>query len=132
MISKRYRALPKDTKRLPQDTIQNLIKIVKKNCTTKFNESIDLSFKMNLKQKKNEINLRTLVNLPAGSGKNIKVGVICDEESFAEAKKSGADIYGSEDVITEISSGKIKLNSALQTIFFWTSPIPSQMAKPRL
>ena len=80
MPSKRYNALPKETKKLKQDKIENLIQLVKKNCTTKFNESIDVNFQLNLKQKKTEVNIRTIVNLPAGTGKKIKVAVICEEE----------------------------------------------------
>ena len=52
MSSKRYKALPKETKKLKQDKIENLIQLVKKNCTVKFNESIDVNFQLNLKQKK--------------------------------------------------------------------------------
>ena len=52
MISKRYKALPQETKKLKQDTIENLLKIVKKNCTTNFDESIDINFLFNIKQKK--------------------------------------------------------------------------------
>ena len=52
MSSKRYKALPKETKKLKQDTIENLLKIVKKNCTAKFNESIDVNFKLKFKTKK--------------------------------------------------------------------------------
>ena len=73
MSSKRFNSLPNDTKAIPADVIEKLISIVKKNCTTKFDESIDLNLQINNKQKKNEINLRTIVNLPAGTGKKIKV-----------------------------------------------------------
>ena len=88
MSSKRYKALPKGTKKLKQDKIENLILLVKKNCTVKFNESIDVNFQLNLKQKKNEFNIRTVVNLPAGTGKKTKVAVICEGEKLEEAKKN--------------------------------------------
>ena len=52
MISKRYKALPQENRNLKNDTIENFLKTVKKNCTTKFDESIDVNFKLNLKQKK--------------------------------------------------------------------------------
>ena len=52
MSSKRYKLLPQDTRKLESNTIENLVKIVKKNCTSKFDESVDLSFQLNLKQKK--------------------------------------------------------------------------------
>ena len=77
MTSKRFKKLPKGTASFSAQTIGKLLPEVKKNCTTKFNESIDLSLQINNKQKKNEINLRTVVNLPSGTGKKIKVAVVC-------------------------------------------------------
>ena len=69
MPSKRFKQLPEKTKDLTADVIENLLATVKKNCTTKFDESIDLSFQVNNKQKKGEVNIRTVVNLPGGTGK---------------------------------------------------------------
>ena len=71
MSSKRYKKLPEKTKELKAETIDKLLSLVKNNCTTKFDESIDLSFQINNKQKKSEINIRTIVNLPAGTGKKV-------------------------------------------------------------
>ena len=121
MSSKRYKSLPKETKRLKHEMIENLLQVVKKNCTTKFNESIDVSFQLNLKQKKNEVNIRTVLNLPAGNDKKIKVAVICEEEKLEEAKKSEADITGSDDLINNISAGKIYFEKLIST--------PKMMAK---
>ena len=115
MSSKRYQALPQETRKLKQDTIENLLQVVKKNCTTKFDESIDVNFKLNLKQKKSEVNIRTILNLPGGTGKKIKVAVICEEEKLEEAKKSGADVVGSDDLINEISAGKINFEKLIST-----------------
>ena len=115
MISKRYKALPQQTKKLKYDTIENLLGTVKKNCTTKFDESIDVNFQLNLKQKKNEVNIRTVLNLPVGKNKKIKVAVICEEEKLEEAKKSGADIIGSDDLINSISAGKINFEKLIST-----------------
>ena len=115
MSSKRYQALPQETRKLKQDTIENLLQVVKKNCTTKFDESIDVNFKLNLKQKKSEVNIRTILNLPGGTGKKIKVAVICEEEKLEEAKKSGADVVGSVDLINEISAGKINFEKLIST-----------------
>ena len=115
MISKRYKALPEETKKLKYNTIENLLGTVKKNCTTKFDESIDVNFQLNLKQKKNEVNIRTVLNLPVGKNKKIKVAVICEEEKLEEAKKSGADIIGSDDLINSISAGKINFEKLIST-----------------
>jgi len=76
-MSKRFKKLPEKTSELPSEAIEKLIPIIKKNCTTKFDESVDLNFQIYNKQKKNEINIRTVVNLPGGSGKKVKVAVVC-------------------------------------------------------
>ena len=115
MISKRYKALPRETKKLKHNTIENLLRTVKKNCTTKFDESIDVNFQLNLKQKKSEVNIRTVLNLPVGKNKKIIVAVICEEEKLDEAKKSGADIIGSDDLINNISGGKINFEKLIST-----------------
>ena len=115
MISKRYKALPRETKKLKHNTIENLLRTVKKNCTTKFDESIDVNFQLNLKQKKSEANIRTVLNLPVGRNKKIIVAVICEEEKLDEAKKSGADIIGSDDLINNISGGKINFEKLIST-----------------
>ncbi|MDC3167200.1 50S ribosomal protein L1, partial [Candidatus Pelagibacter sp.] len=64
MSSKRFKKLPEKTKDLSAEAFEKLIPVLKKNCTTKFDESLDLSFQINNKQKKSEVNIRTVVNLP--------------------------------------------------------------------
>ena len=71
MPSKRYKKLPEKTKDLDAEVIEKLLLEVKKNCTTKGVESLDLSFQINNKQKKSEVNIRTVVNLPGGTGKKV-------------------------------------------------------------
>ena len=115
MISKRYKALPQETRMLKHDKIENLLKIIKKNCTAKFDESIDVHFRLNLKQKKNQANIRTILNLSVAKNKKIKVAVVCEEEKLEEARKSGADIFGSEDLINNISAGKINFEKLVST-----------------
>ena len=78
MASKRYKKLPEKTKDLSAELIEKLLPELKKNCTTKFDESLDLSFQINNKQKKSEVNIRTVVNLPGGTGKKVKVAVVCE------------------------------------------------------
>ena len=95
--------------------LEEVIKLVKKNCTTKFNESIDVSFRLNLKQKKEEINIRTVVNLPNGNGKKIKIAVLCEDTKIQEAKDGAADLYGAEKLITDITAGKINFDKLIAT-----------------
>jgi len=115
MASKRYKNLPDKAKRSSADLIEKLIPELKKNCTTKFDESLDLSLQINYKQKKNEINLRTIVNLPAGSGKKIKVAVVCEDAKSQIAKDAGADIVGGDDFIDKIKSGELNFEKLICT-----------------
>ena len=121
MSSKRFRKLPENTSSLPAEIIEKLIPEVKKNCTTKFDESVDLSFQINNKQKKTEINIRTVVNLPGGTGKKVKVAVVCEENKSSEAKSAGADLVGGDDFIEKIKSGEIDFEKLICT--------PSMMIK---
>jgi len=115
MSSKRYRKLPEKTKELEAELIDKLIPIVKSNCTTKFNESVDLNFQINNKQKKNEINIRTVINLPSGSGKKVNVAVVCEDEKSQEAKDAGANIVGGDDFIEKIKSGDLNFEKLICT-----------------
>ncbi len=113
--SKRYKKLIKESKESNNLTFDEAILKVKKNCTSKFDESVDISMLLNLKNKKEEVNLRTLVNLPNGNGKKIKVAVLCEEDKMDEAKKSGADLFGSEKLINDITNGKINFDKLVST-----------------
>ena len=115
MTSKRFKQLPKKTKDLPSELIEKLLAEVKKNCTTKFDESVDLSFQINNKQKKGEINIRTVVNLPGGTGKKVKVAVVCEDSKAKEATDAGADIVGSEELIEKIKSGELNFEKLIST-----------------
>jgi len=121
MSSKRFKKLPEKTSEISAEGIEKLIPIIKKNCTSKFDESIDLSLQINNKQKKNEINIRTVVNLPGGSGKKVKVAVVCEDTKSNDAKSAGADIVGSDDFIEKIKSGEINFEKLICT--------PSMMIK---
>ena len=115
MSSKRFKKLPEKTSTLPSKSLENLLSEVKKNCTTKFDESIDLSFQINNKQKKNEVNIRTVVNLPGGSGKKVKVAVVCEDAKADEAKDAGADIVGSDDFVEKIKNGEMNFEKLICT-----------------
>ena len=115
MSSKRFKKLPKDSSNLPSESIEKLLIEVKKNCTTKFDESVDLSFHINNKQKKGEVNIRTVVNLPGGNGKKVKVAVVCEDSKSKEAKDAGADIVGSEEFIEKIKSGELNFEKLICT-----------------
>ena len=121
MSSKRYKKLPEKTRDLQSETVDKLIPILKQNCTTKFDESLDLSLQIHNKQKKSEVNIRTVINLPGGSSKKVKVGVVCEENKLQEAKDAGAEVVGGDELIEEIKAGNINFEKLICT--------PSMMIK---
>ena len=114
--SKRYNELQKSVVKGKKIELKEMIDLVKKNSTAKFDESIDVSLKINLKQSKGgDLSLRTVVKLPNGSGKKTKVAVLCEPDKIEDAKKSGADEVGSDDLIEKIASGKINFTKLICT-----------------
>ena len=113
MSSKRFKKLPKNTNTLKAEPINNLLSKIKENCTTKFDESLDINILINNKQKKNEINLRSMVNLPSGTGKKVKVAVVCEEGKLKEARDSGADLVGGDDLIEKIKNGEMNFEKLI-------------------
>ena len=120
--SKRYKAILKSFEKDKKLQVQDILNMVKKNSSAKFDESIDVSLRINLKQSKGgDLSLRTVVKLPNGTGKKNKIAVLCEPAKIDEAKKSGADISGSDDLIEKISSGKFDFTKLICT--------PSMMSK---
>ncbi len=115
MASKRYKKLPEKTKDLNAVSIEKLLPELKKNCTTKFDESLDLSFQINNKQKKSEVNIRTVVNLPGGTGKKVKVAVVCEDNKVQDAKDAGADIVGGDEFVEKIKGGELNFEKLICT-----------------
>ena len=113
--SKRYKKLIENKKDQKLISIDEAIKKIKSNCTAKFDESIDVSMKINLKQKKEEVNLRTLVNLPHGNGKKLRIAVLCEDSKVQEAKDSGAEVVGSDKLVDDITAGKINFDKLIAT-----------------
>ena len=114
--SKRYREILKNSIKDKKIQAKEAIELVKKNSTTKFDESIDVSLKINLKQSKGgDFSLRTVVNLPNGSGKKNKVAVLCETDKIDEAKKAGADVVGSDDLLEKIAAGKFDFTKLICT-----------------
>ena len=114
--SKRYNEILKNAIKDKRVSAKEALELVKKNSTAKFDESIDVSLKINLKQSKGgDLSLRTVVNLPNGSGKKSKVAVLCEPDKIDEAKKAGADVVGSDDLIEKIATGKFDFTKLICT-----------------
>ena len=120
--SKRFKELLKNSKDFKSKDLKDILELIKKNSTVKFDESIDVSLRIGLKQSKGgDFNLRTVVKLPNGSGKKIRIAVLCETEKAEDAKKSGADVVGSEDLIEKIAASKFDFDKLICT--------PSMMSK---
>ena len=113
--SKRYKLIEKKKVR-DKLSFDKSLDLVKETCTTKIDESIDLSIRINTKQSKGgDFNLRTVVKLPNGNGKKFKIAVLCEQEKVQEAIKVGADIAGSQDLLDKISSGELNFDKLICT-----------------
>jgi large subunit ribosomal protein L1 len=114
--SKRYIEILKAAVKDKKIAAKEILDLVKKNSNAKFDESIDVSLRINLKQSKGgDLSLRTIVNLPNGSGKKSKVAVLCETDKIDEAKKSGAEVVGSDDLIEKIASGTFDFTKLICT-----------------
>ena len=114
--SKRYQELKKFSTKGKKITLKEVFDLVKKTSTSKFDESIDVSMKINLKQSKGaDFSLRTVIKLPNGSGKKYRVAVLCESDKTEEGKKSGADIVGSDDLLEKIGIGKFNFDKLVCT-----------------
>ena len=113
--SKRYKKLKESAVKDEPKTFSEVLNLVKKNSNAKFEESIDASIRVSFGKSKQEINLRSVVNLPFGSGKKVKIAIICEPDKIDEAKKSGAEIIGSNDLIEKISGGDFSFDKLIAT-----------------
>ena len=114
--SKRYKDLIKFSTKGKKIEVKDILDLVKKTSTTKFDESVDVSMRINLKQTKGgDFNLRTVVKLPNGSGKKSIVAVLCEADKIDDAKKSGAEVFGTDELLEKIGAGKFNFNKLVCT-----------------
>jgi len=109
-ISKNYQNALKD---LDLEKIYDpleAIKILKEKSFVKFDETVDISIKLNIDSNKTDQNIKGVINLPKGTGKKIIVAVITSEEKINDAKENGADLLGGVELIEDISSNKINFD----------------------
>ena len=109
-ISKNYQNALKD---LDLEKIYDpleAIKILKEKSFVKFDETVDISIKLNIDSNKTDQNIKGVINLPKGTGKKVIVAVITSEEKINDAKENGADLPGGVELIDDISSNKINFD----------------------
>ncbi len=114
-MSKRFEELKKKIT-TEAINIDEAIKIVKESATAKFDETIELHFRLGINPKKSDQQIRGTVTLPNGTGKSIKVAAFVEPAQETEAKEAGADIIGTEETINEIvKKGTIDFDVAVAT-----------------
>ena len=91
------------------------IKIIKEKSFAKFEETLDVAIRLNIDANKTEQNIRGVINLPKGTGKKVKIAVFAKGEKAKEAKESGADIIGDEDLANKISEGDTNFDILIAT-----------------
>ena len=96
-------------------SIEEALKLVKSNAKAKFDETIDVAVKLGIDSKQSDQNVRGVVSMPNGVGKDVRVAVFAKDKKADEAKKAGADIVGAEDLIETIKSGKIEFDRCIAT-----------------
>ncbi len=97
-------------------SLEEAISLVKARATAKFDETIEIALNLGVDPRHSDQMIRGVVAMPNGVGKEVRVAVFTDNEDKAsEAKKAGADIVGSDDIIEEIQKGNIDFDRCIAT-----------------
>lgn len=96
-------------------TLDEAIAILKNNTTVKFDETLDIAVKLGVNPQHSDQIVRGVVQLPAGTGKTVRVAVFARGDKAEEAKEAGADIVGAEDLVDQISAGEINFDKCIAT-----------------
>ena len=112
-IAKRVQAYTGDrSKTLP---VQDAVKLVKANATAKFDESVEIAVNLGVDPRHADQQVRGVVNLPSGTGRDVRVAVIAKDAKAAEALAAGADIVGAEDLVERIQGGFMEFDRVIAT-----------------
>lgn len=96
-------------------TLAEAVEFLQKNSSTKFKETLEIAVNLNVDPRKAEQNLRGMVQLPHGTGKTVRVAVFAKDEKVEEAKKAGADVVGSDDLLEKIQKGFMDFDRCIAT-----------------
>ncbi|HAG81380.1 MAG TPA: 50S ribosomal protein L1 [Cyanobacteria bacterium UBA12227] len=113
-LSRRLQELQKKVEDRPYQPLEALT-LLKETATAKFPESAEAHIRLGIDPKYTDQQLRTTVSLPKGTGQVIRVAVIARGEKVTEATNAGADIVGSEELITEIQNGMMDFDKLIAT-----------------
>lgn len=114
-MGKKIEAIKKDLDQNKEYSLEEAISLVKKNSFTKFDETLDVVINLGVDPKHSDQMVRGMVSLPAGTGKEVRVAVICKDDKVAEATAAGADLSGSTVIIDDIKAGKIDFDVCIAT-----------------
>jgi large subunit ribosomal protein L1 len=114
-ISRRQKENIERTKNAVYSNIEEAIVVLKETATAKFVESVELHANLNIDPKYADQQLRTTVTLPNGTGKQVVIAVLTNEENFEEAKIANADIIGNDDLIEQITKSNINFDLLIAT-----------------
>ena len=113
-ISKRLTLERSKVKQASYD-LPSAIKLVKSTTSAKFDESIEAHISLFIDPKYADQQLRTTVVLPNGTGKSLRIGVLCGSDKVAEAEKAGAEVAGNEDLVEDIGKGILNFELLVAT-----------------
>jgi large subunit ribosomal protein L1 len=112
---KRYRQAEEAFDRGQEYLPAEAIKILKSFPDAKFDETVEIAFRLGIDPRKNDQALRGTVALPHGSGKSVRVAVFAAGEKAREARDAGADVVGGEELVEEVMKGVIDFDAAVAT-----------------
>ena len=95
--------------------LDEAIDLIKNSPAAKFEETLDIAINLSLNAGKTDQSVRGVINLPHGTGKNIRIAVVAKDENASKARESGADIVGDTDFIKSIESGEINFDRLIAT-----------------
>ena len=101
--------------RLAAHPVEDAVKLVKANATAKFDESIEIAVNLGVDPRHADQQVRGVVNLPSGTGRDVRVAVIAKDAKAAEATAAGADIVGAEDLVERIQGGFMEFDRVIAT-----------------
>ena len=114
-VSRRHKKNLEVTQNQIYSDIEEAIATLKKTATSKFVESVELHANLNIDPRYADQQLRTSVTLPNGTGKEVKIAVLTNDENFEEAKNANADIVGNDDLIEQINQGNLNFDLLIAT-----------------
>ena len=94
---------------------EEALKLLKETKNTKFDETVEVHFKLGVNPKLNDQQVRSTVNLPGGTGKEVRVAVVAKGDKVKEAEDAGADVVGSDELVAKISEGFMEFDKLVAT-----------------